>query len=350
MTANLLSDSSPPQLNLLRKVWAAYCLLLIATTFFPIYVPRNQTHASTMYGMNSVALVILCIGSFSIALYFALKIGTRAWIVSLFAVIGGVISNIVLSELGNPNQDTQPVYTGIVIALYIVVLVFIILCVPLIAAIRYRLKQNPRISQDVQTKKITKEQAKKERLEMLLANAKAELQSRKISHLNGALLAIGGPIVGALIALGLWEVGFIASFSAYVMVQLIIKLYQKGSGSKLIDRRALIIILSYTLFGLLLSAFAVFTSDTIHEIIKEAPKGSHVTALNLLTNSKFWPFNFRLIADPTILRPYLSDILIALGMTGLGLYGTVTSVLLPSHIAAKQAGHELGKPNQKPVL
>ncbi len=147
----------------------------------------------------------------------------------------------------------------------------------------------------------------------------------KPNYLKGALFSLGGPVVGTILWVIVWEMGFIASLVSFVMAWLTVWLYKKGAGS--LDRKALYIILPVILFGVVLSLFASFVADAVNFLMSDTLKG--VGAMTILKSSEFWAYiKDNLFHNADLLGSYKGDVFFSVVLAALGAYGTVKEVLL----------------------
>lgn len=148
----------------------------------------------------------------------------------------------------------------------------------------------------------------------------------ELNYTQGALFAIGGPIVGIAAWILLWKAGFIASIATYAMAWLTLWLYRKGAGG--MDRKALKVVVAYIVLGLVLSILSGMVYDVL-EYLLTTDKAAHAAgAWTVITSSSFWSIlSDNMLHNADFWKGYTTDILIALALGGLGVYGTVKELL-----------------------
>jgi len=87
---------------------------------------------------------------------------------------------------------------------------------------------------------------------------------------RGLLFALGGIVAGTVLALVLWNFGFIASISSFVMAAAAVWLYAKGAGTP--PRKGLTAIIGLVALGVILTLFA-FVAFDIYRYLMEAEPG-----------------------------------------------------------------------------
>jgi hypothetical protein len=171
---------------------------------------------------------------------------------------------------------------------------------------------------------------------VVMAVTNSTITDTRPDYVRGALFALVGPLVGATSWLLIWQANFIASIAAYVMAILTIRFYRKGSGVNAIDKPAMYIILGYIAFGILLSLFASFTSDSVRYLLNNYKSAREAGVISLLTSSDFWSYNFANLKDPTILKQYQGTLVMALVFSSLGVYRIVRRLLMAPTISTQQ--------------
>lgn len=146
-------------------------------------------------------------------------------------------------------------------------------------------------------------------------------EAKRLNYLKGALFALGGPIAGIILWVGLWWFGFIASVTAFVMAWLTVWLFRKGAGD--VDRKSLDIIIPYIIVGLLLAFFTSFSLDSAYYAQQEVEGLKGLSIGHILTTAQFWSFNLNSFLSPYDLAPYTLDIIISVGFSILGVYPTI---------------------------
>jgi hypothetical protein len=146
----------------------------------------------------------------------------------------------------------------------------------------------------------------------------------KLNYRKGALLALGGPIVGIILWVVIWQFGFIASTVAFVMAWLTIWLYKKGAGG--VDKKSLEVIIPYIVIGLVLAFIAVFSLDSAYYAQGEVDGLKGQDIWQILTSASFWSFNLTSLLSPYDVGQYAVDIIISAAFGVFGTYSTIKSV------------------------
>lgn len=146
----------------------------------------------------------------------------------------------------------------------------------------------------------------------------------KLNYHKGAFFALGGPAVGIILWVIIWQLGFIASTVAFVMAWLTIWLYKKGAGG--VDKKSLEIIIPYIVIGLVLAFIAVFSLDSAYYAQNEVDGLKGQAIGSILTSASFWSFNFNSLLSPYDVGQYAIEIIISVAFGIFGTYGTIKAV------------------------
>jgi len=150
---------------------------------------------------------------------------------------------------------------------------------------------------------------------------------QKINYKRGALFALGGPLVGIIAWVIVWQVGFIASIVAFLMAWLTIKLFRLGAGG--IDRKSLNIVLPYIVAGLLLAILASMADDAAHFVMKQNELAGFSDFWFVITKPDFWDFWFyNLTHNSLVWKDFIGSILASLALAALGTYSTIKSLFI----------------------
>ncbi len=165
--------------------------------------------------------------------------------------------------------------------------------------------------------------------------AKAPAKKPKLNYVKGALYAIGGPIVGIVLWIIIWEMGFIASIATFAMAWLTVWLYKKGAGG--IDRPSLYIILFYIVIGIVLSILSGMAADMLDYLVAEADEVQGMSKWDILQTEGYWAMLWDNLAHNSALwKEYTSSIIFAVGLGALGVFGTVRDVILGTVAVAEK--------------
>jgi hypothetical protein len=114
---------------------------------------------------------------------------------------------------------------------------------------------------------------------------------------RGLLLAFGGVIAGIVLAIFLWQMGFVAALTGAVMAYACVWLYTKGAGRS--PRKGAIALLVMILIGVLLSLVGAIGSDAVIVARKVFPNDTELQAeavIKYLTAVKVWTANGTAVA------------------------------------------------------
>lgn len=132
---------------------------------------------------------------------------------------------------------------------------------------------------------------------------------------RGLLFALLGVLAGFVLTIALWQVGFIASITTFVLAWASMRLYAKGAGAP--PARGIPALIVLIVVGVVLCAIGVIASDAwryLSEAIPDAPAG------DLLNES------IMAALDPGVWADYGVTLLMFFVFAGLGVFSTLRSL------------------------
>lgn len=139
---------------------------------------------------------------------------------------------------------------------------------------------------------------------------------------GAASLAI---VLGAILWIVLWSYGFMASFVAFAIAWLAVRLYKRGSGGSL-SRKGTYWVLGIIALGIVLAFLSGMVSDALYYYQAEYEIG----ALAALASADFWDYwTYNIFANGELWGSYTADIVIAVVFGVLGAFEIVKSLLIP---------------------
>ena len=104
---------------------------------------------------------------------------------------------------------------------------------------------------------------------------------------RGMLFAVLGILAGLVLTIALWQVGFIASITTFVMALVCVWLYARGAGTP--PSKGIPFLITMIVIGVLLCAIGVIASDAMRALLEEYPKAPLDVVL---------PASIRIALDP----------------------------------------------------
>lgn len=321
-----------------RESWRVATILCLLSTLLPAYIVPHTLQGTTIYGVAMARPWLWVVPlTFAAAIYFSTVRKPRFLLYSMFAEVVG----IVCAALANANDPSgiptpQP-STAVVQVLYIFVVPLFIYWPILMASYRLTKRRTARrhnVSADLPYKEYRKAILEARADKRRVVTAEELRTNKRPEYTRGAIFALGGPVIGIVVWLLLWQMGIAASFSAYVMARTTVWLWQKGSRSTLIDNEVVVIVASYTVCGLALAFCAGLTSDLIRAVLAQAP---HTNLSRLLSYHVFWRQDLALIFSLDTMRAYAGSLITGTILSAIGLYGIFVKTLLPASRATAAA-------------
>jgi hypothetical protein len=147
-----------------------------------------------------------------------------------------------------------------------------------------------------------------------------------INYRRGIKFAFGGIAIGLAIWLLIWQIGFIATASMWVMAWLTVDFYERGAGR--IDRKSAYIIIALIASGVLLAILSSMVADLASAAMQDEEIGQH-NLLWLLYNGGFWRYvTANIVGNFEFLSSYGSTILWTVVFALAGSYSTVAQVFI----------------------
>ena len=144
-------------------------------------------------------------------------------------------------------------------------------------------------------------------------------------YLRGSLFALVGPVLGVIVWVLVWKLGFIAALAGFLMAVVTAKAYEKGAGR--VDRRGAYTILTLVMVGIAVSLLAVMASDLMDAVFEQDAEAKAAGPVSLLTNPQFWNVYLdTLLHDISVLQSYAADFAISIGLAFLGVFQTLREV------------------------
>ena len=148
---------------------------------------------------------------------------------------------------------------------------------------------------------------------------------------RGVLFALAAPIIGVVLWVILWRMGFIASLVSFAIVYLTVWLYKKGAGVDILSRKAAIVSLIIAIVGVILAFLAGVVSDGTSFYKQDA----QMSEWALLQEGQFWSLMGESFKYLSFWSAYKMDILISLAFAALGMYSTIKDLFVSSITSAK---------------
>jgi hypothetical protein len=134
---------------------------------------------------------------------------------------------------------------------------------------------------------------------------------------RGVLFSLAAVPLGVAAAVAIWQMGFIASITSFLIAAAAVWLYTRGAGAA--PRTGLVPLVAVILVGVVASFLAVVVSDMVD--VWNSPEGADLG----------WPslssFILGNIFDPGVLSSYGTDMLMFGGFAVLGVFGTLRRLL-----------------------
>jgi uncharacterized membrane protein len=135
----------------------------------------------------------------------------------------------------------------------------------------------------------------------------------------GLLLSLIGVVAGIALTVVIWNLGFVAAISGFVLAAAAIWLYSKGAGTP--PRKGMVPVVLLVVVGLLLSAVLCVVVDGV-QVIKELYPG---TSLGEALDATFQIIS----ADPgLVFKEYIGSLGLLLLFGALGIFGTLRGTIL----------------------
>ena len=134
----------------------------------------------------------------------------------------------------------------------------------------------------------------------------------------GLLGALGGVVLGAVLSVVVWNLGFIASITSFVLAAAAVFLYGKLAGGA--PRKGLVPLVLLIVAGVVVTFFVMIGYDA-------AVAYDEVTGQQGPASMSKAEFVRGAVTDPTVLEAYGKDMLFFFGFAALGAYSTIKRLL-----------------------
>lgn len=142
------------------------------------------------------------------------------------------------------------------------------------------------------------------------------LNNNKPNYLKGTLFALCGPIIGIVLHIAIYSVGFIASTASFALAWLTVYLYRRGAGS--IDKKSVFIIVGIIASGLILSILSLIAADLM---LVYLDKFKDLNIFSVMFSTNYWEvFGDSILHNGEMWNKYLFTIYIAIIFSTLGSY------------------------------
>ena len=132
---------------------------------------------------------------------------------------------------------------------------------------------------------------------------------------TGLAFAVLGVVLGVVLTIVLWQVGMIASITAFVMAWASVRLYARGAGAP--PARGIPGLIALIVIGVLLCAVGIIASDAWRVLSTQVPD---LPMSTLLSESVLAAL------DPDVWTQYGVNLLMFLAFAGLGVFSTLRTL------------------------
>lgn len=148
-----------------------------------------------------------------------------------------------------------------------------------------------------------------------------KILSSQPNYMKGFVYALGAVVLGIIAWVILWRFGYIASIVALGIAAGAVWLYQKGSGSD-VDKKGAMIIISLIIASLVLAFLTGMVSDAWDAYTSPDVKGT-----GSLLSGDFWSFFTSNLGSGELWSVYLPDIGISILFGALGCFSIIKDLL-----------------------
>jgi len=132
---------------------------------------------------------------------------------------------------------------------------------------------------------------------------------------TGLVFAVLGVVLGVALTIIVWQIGIIASITAFVMAWASVRLYARGAGAP--PARGIPGLIALIIIGVLLCAVGIIASDAWRVLSTQVPD---LPLSTLLSES------IRAALDPNVWTQYGVNLLMFLAFAGLGVFSTLRTL------------------------
>lgn len=132
---------------------------------------------------------------------------------------------------------------------------------------------------------------------------------------RGLLFAVGGVLIGVVLSVIVWQLGFVASITSFVMAALAVYLYSKGAGTA--PRKGIVGLMIIVLAGIFVTLVAFIITDLWRYVLSEVPDAQPADTMSFIAANLF---------NGELWAAYTKDFLLFVLFGVIGVIGTLVGL------------------------
>lgn len=129
---------------------------------------------------------------------------------------------------------------------------------------------------------------------------------------RGLLFSLGGIVVGVVLTVLLWKVGFFASITSFAMAYATVWLYTKGAGAP--PKKGVGAVIGVIVIGVVVSLASIVTADALDYLASDYPDAS------IAEKADFVAYN---LVRPEVWQDYSTNVVMFVIFAALGTFGLI---------------------------